>query len=182
MGWVAGAAGAAARQPRPARRAIARLGIETAFPPRHRMRRSRAGAASGLLAGRAELRGGRRGLGDALALSLQLALVGELEGGLLTNKQPGYSGRQQWPVAAHDPSNGDHRKDRDRVRLKPAAAAAGAPSAHRHDSWCTTWQRRDPRPRPPAAPRTWQQGRNQRTPLQYELKRCVSHISPYPHN
>ena len=31
MGWVAGAAGAAARQPRPARRAIARLGIETAF-------------------------------------------------------------------------------------------------------------------------------------------------------
>jgi hypothetical protein len=27
-------------------------------------------------------------LGDALALSLQLALVGEVEGGLLTNEQP----------------------------------------------------------------------------------------------
>ena len=41
MGWVAGAAGAAARQPRPARRAIARLGIETAFREDARALRAR---------------------------------------------------------------------------------------------------------------------------------------------
>eukprot|EP00964_Phaeocystis_antarctica_P006186 scaffold3367_cov52-Phaeocystis_antarctica.AAC.2 len=108
-----------------------------------RGRGSRARAASGLLAGRAERRGGRRGLGDALlALSLQLALVGEVEGSLLTNEQPRYSGSQQRPQAAYEPSHDNQRKDRDRVRLKPTAAAAGAPGAHGHRGvgGATTWQ------------------------------------------